>query len=117
MDYNKLLPLCLLLLCANVSAKLDDPTRPANYSSTIQSELVEENVTTSEVLKLSAIFISTSFKHAIINGMSVQQGDIVFSDVEILDIQETSVTVLVDGQTQELLLSSPIKRIQQGFEQ
>lgn len=117
MDYNKLLLLCLLLLCANVSAKLDDPTRPANYSSTIQSELVEENVTTSEVLKLSAIFISTSFKHAIINGMSVQQGDIVFSDVEILDIQETSVTVLVDGQTQELLLSSPIKRIQQGFEQ
>jgi len=116
LDYNKLLLLCLLLLSANVSAKLEDPTRPADYSAAMQSELIEENVTKSDVLKLSAIFITDSFRHAIINGLSVQQGDIVFSDVEVLNIQETSVTVLVDGQAQKLLLSSPIKRTQQGFE-
>lgn len=117
MDYKKLFPFLLFIISTHSSAQFDDPTRPADYipPSQVSSSPIEEEAKDSYVLKLSAIFTSPSFKHAIINGLSVQQGDIVFSNIEVLDIQESSVTVLVDGQAQELLLSTPIKRTQQGF--
>ena len=117
MDYKKHLPFLLLALSLNVNAQLDDPTRPADYSSAISSDPMEKETKKGNVLKLSAIFIYPSFSHAIINGLSVQQGDLIFSGIKILDIQASSVTVLVDGQTQELHLSTQIKRTPQGFKQ
>lgn len=105
------------MLSTSVSANLDDPTRPANYSSPMAAELIEKESEHGQVLKLSAIFTYPTFNRAIINGLSVQQGDIIFSGIEVLDIQESSVTVLIDGQSQVLLLSTPIKHTQQGFNQ
>lgn len=109
----------LLVLSINVSANLEDPTRPDDYATPIavDSEPVEEETKNNLILKLSAIFTYPTFNHAIINGLSVQQGDIVFSGIKILDIQESSVTILIDGQPQELLLSTQIKRTSQGFSQ
>ncbi len=95
----------LLIFPKNGQAELTDPTRPAFYTQ--DSGTID---TMTEDLKLSAIWISKSFRRATINGITVNQGETIFSNVKIIKIHSNAVKIEQNGISRNLkLLSRSIK--------
>jgi len=80
------LPACL--------AELSDPTRPV-FHSTIESQQTD-------LLKLSAIWISGKNKRATINGATAKQGEIILTDIKIIKINKHSVLIEQNGESRML---------------
>ena len=83
----------LLMVSSFVQAQLDDPTRPANIVA--GSVLLTDEVAAS--WDLSSILISPQRRVAIINGNTVQAGEIL-AGAKVLRINETNVKLKYRGE-------------------
>lgn len=91
-----LLGLGLLLMVGQFAqAQLDDPTRPADFVVGGGIGVNPEDVTTA--WNLSSILISPQRSVAIINGKTVQTGDML-AGAKVLSIQQTSVKLEQRGE-------------------
>lgn len=87
-----------------VAVEFRDPTIPDKQAyaplATEQSSTAHQPI----LLELSGIWISRQSKHAIINGIRVQQGDTLPNDVQVIAINENRVTIRNQGIIQTLHL-------------
>jgi len=106
--YNRsLIFIVCLLFNSSAFAVLKDPTRPPNISANSNT-----SNTPKVELKLSAIFISKQSKHALINGVTAKEGQLILSSVKVLKILKNSVKVRYKGTNQTLYLLTSFKKKQ-----
>ena len=88
----------ILFSTLSVGQMIVDPTRPANSSSTAAMPGEDAGSNGAAPLKLSATFITGQNKHAIINGISYQEGQSI-RGFELISIAKNMITVKnTDGQ-------------------
>ena len=88
----------LVAISQSVQAQLDDPTRPANASNTVSSAT---KVTSS--WDLSSILVSPQRSIAIINGKTVESGE-VLDGARVIEVNKTSVKLRYRGEIMLLKL-------------
>ena len=87
-----------LLVSQSVYAQLNDPTLPPNVST-----VVNQTTDSAASWQLSSILVSPQRRVAIINGKSVQPGEIL-SGAKVLSISETGVKLKHRGEIIQLRL-------------
>lgn len=101
-----------LIVCAgltvfNANAEYRDPTRPGNLPVSQAASTTQQSADTT--LDLTAILISDSSKHAIINGITVKVGQHLNNDTRILNIQPHFVLIRQRGVIKKLYLVPSLK--------
>ncbi len=91
--------LSVLLTSTLCIAEMRDPTKPAYYSAVA---LIKQGTT--DDLNLSSIWISKHSKRATINGIVAKQGDVIFSDIKVMKIDNNSVRIKQNGVSRKLKL-------------
>lgn len=93
--------MCAVVYSGISIAELKDPTAPVYY----QSETNRDNhPDQQENLVLSAIWVSKKNKRAIINGLTVRQGEQFLTDIKLIKILKDSVLIQKNGRTRQLFL-------------
>ncbi len=95
--------ICLISLASH--AEFRDPTRPA-YP--VNAEATTGN--SEETPRLSAIWISSTSRRAIINNTRAKQGQTISGNIKVIKIRKNSVTIKQNGTIKTLqLLQRPYK--------
>lgn len=101
-------PIIYLFLTAfNAEAGYRDPTLPGNLPPAQTGSSTQNNPELA--LDLTAILISDSGRHAIINGMTVKAGQPLNNDTRILHIQPRYVLIRQRGVNKKLYLVPSLK--------
>ena len=96
------------LTAFNAEADYRDPTQPGNLpASQAATTTTQQNPDTA--INLTAILISDSSRHAIINGITVKAGQQLNIDTRILTIQPHYILIRHRGSTQKLYLVPSLK--------
>lgn len=97
MAFRHFYTMVLALIFANTGhGELRDPTRPDTpvqpASSTEAGQADKDTLFT-----VSEIWMTSTSRRAVINGIKVKQGDTIFNDVQIVTINENQVTIKEKG--------------------
>ncbi|OAI11040.1 hypothetical protein A1359_15190 [Methylomonas lenta] len=103
----KWLIFCALPAAFNVDAGYRDPTLPGNLPAAQASSVPQQNPDLA--LDLTAILISDSGRHAIINGVTVKTGQQFNNDTRILSIQPRYVLIRQRNVNKKLYLVPSLK--------
>lgn len=99
MDFKIILIPIGLTFTSFCQAELKDPTRPASYS--VPKQIRQRAPST---LQLSSIWISDHSKRVTINGITGKQGEVILSNIKIVEIFNDSVVIKQKGKTRKLYL-------------
>lgn len=99
--------ICTFLTVFNVNAGYRDPTLPGNLPPSPITPAMQQNP--ESALELTAIIISDSSRHAIINGVTVRAGQQLNNDTRILNIQPRYVLIRQRNVNKKLYLVPSLK--------
>lgn len=100
--------ICIGSTVFNANAGYRDPTLPGNLPASQAATMTTQQIPDT-ALNLTAILISDSSRHAIINGIAVKAGQQLNIDTRILNIQPHYVLIRQRGNTQKLYLVPSLK--------
>lgn len=103
-----LVVLCILAVSANAQ-NLQDPTKPL-VNSNLQTGASSQKDNGSQGFELTAIMIREQHKQAIINGQSVEEGQIL-QDYQVISISQHKVVLSgVDGEQSLVINKNNVKK-------